>query len=765
MNQLLQEGRYRINHQFASNGQAAVYDAYDTVRNTNVLVKEVSIKINRVMTSTQQEQLKLAFANQAHALTEIKHDSLLHIHDFFSEIGRQYLVMEALDGEELSDLIATRDVRYSLDDMLVWADSILDGLNYLHKFSPPIIHKNIKPNHIKLTPEGKVKLLAFGLADGSDTKVSTNLTADLSKEEIAYSPLEQIWENLDPASQKVISNSYDERSEKSLLEPLDSRSDIYSFGATFYHLLTGRKPVDALERSIEMLDGKHDPLTPPHELKSSIPPEVSDVIMKAMDVKREDRFDSAAILKQILRTAMIRAREREDIEEVNEEREAAEAIRIAGETRNLRGVNPLEKENPFEARQPEVKVEEPTAHENVSSPNIHVSQDAIRAAMLEQKLREAEEQRNAAEQRAAEIERLLKEKESMASSPSIVIEDSLLDLGTASNPNIRPLNTTGKLPKVGTFAFERNSAKDTTSEFVEDDVKAAEPARTESVVEEAAKFTAAEPELPQVVSREPEIVAEPEVHHNETASFDAFEAERFISSTADAEQTEPQSFESQAENIADITYETAIDQAADSQGNAAFEADRSFYVERPFEVYQNDSNTDRSVNFGTETYASEHSEHESTRSSLPMPLIMGGAAVVFLIVVGGIYMMLSGGSAPATEVPKQMAEEVQSTQPAETAVTDPQPAAEPEPQAEVPPAVQTAATEEPAKPQPSFTERDQSISAGESRPVLTEQPIERRNAAPTPAPARQRRPAETTPTRQPAANRRQVTVDDLIRDN
>ena len=72
-NELLQEGRYRINQQFASDGHDTVYEAYDTVRDTNVVVKEIPLKITKVTTLSQQENLKTQFANQAKILTEIKH--------------------------------------------------------------------------------------------------------------------------------------------------------------------------------------------------------------------------------------------------------------------------------------------------------------------------------------------------------------------------------------------------------------------------------------------------------------------------------------------------------------------------------------------------------------------------------------------------------------------------------------------------------------------------------------------------------------------
>ena len=91
-NELLQEGRYRINQPISGDGN--VYEAYDTVRNIKVLVREFPVRLNAVATVSQRETIKLAFANQAKALSEIDHESLLHVQDYFSEIDRQYLVME-----------------------------------------------------------------------------------------------------------------------------------------------------------------------------------------------------------------------------------------------------------------------------------------------------------------------------------------------------------------------------------------------------------------------------------------------------------------------------------------------------------------------------------------------------------------------------------------------------------------------------------------------------------------------------------------------
>ena len=321
-NQLLQEGRYRIDQR--ANGSENVYEAYDTVRHANVIVLEIPVKMNRVMTVSQQESLKVAFSGQAKALTEIQHDSLPPVHDFFSEIDRQYLVIEAIDGPDLSALLAANRRPFSITEVTLWADELLDALNYLHTRKPSIIHRNIKPHNLKLS-NGKLKLLGFGLVNGSDAS---------STDDLRYSPMEHIWPGLDPASQKVITNSYDDRSERILKEPLDARSDIYSLGATLYFLATGVEPVDPLERSIDILEGKLDPLREPTSVNSQIAPEVSDVLMKALEIKRENRYDSALIMRQVLQAAIARVEEREQSVSADQT-EAADMIRRSAEAKNF----------------------------------------------------------------------------------------------------------------------------------------------------------------------------------------------------------------------------------------------------------------------------------------------------------------------------------------------------------------------------------------------------------------------------------------------
>ena len=445
-NELLQEGRYRISQPSTHNGDEKIFEAYDTVRNTNVVVREIPVKLNKVTTVSQRESLQLAFANQAKALTEIEHESLLHVHDYFSEIDRQYLVMEAVEGENLSDLLAARKKPFSIAEVTNWADELLDALNYLHSRKPAIIHRNINPGNLKLGPSGKIKLVGVGVESGADAEFAGSSSAD--GDNLRYSPMEQIWPGLDPASQKVITNSYDDRSERILKEPLDERSDIYSLGATLYFLTTGVEPVDPIERSIEILEGKLDPLREPTKVDSRIPSEISDVLMKALEIKRENRYDSAVIMRQVLKTAITRVREREE-EENREQVETAETIRQAAYAKSEPSAADEQKRIEDEAQRKLLEFEAEQNRREAEADRARLQAEADEAKrqaeaelerqkeLMQRQLREAEEQRLQAEL-SAEHDGLHPEKEEATgaakgvSGRAAVADDDLLEIPVAA---------------------------------------------------------------------------------------------------------------------------------------------------------------------------------------------------------------------------------------------------------------------------------------------------------------------------------------------
>lgn len=419
-NHVLHQGRYRIINSLDQNEWGGMYEAYDTISHTNVVLSESVGLVGKVATPNQLKAIHEAFAGSAKALTEIKHESLVSVQDYFSEIDRQYLVLESVTGSDLTRYLDENEARPALADILSWIDQVLGALNYLHRLSPPVIHRDIRPENIKLTSGMKVKLLtarihpfAGGEAKGREADAnSTN-----------YRPLEQLWNDLDRTSQRVLLNSYDEKAAGVLLRPLDARSDLYSVAASFYHILTRTLPPDALERSIAILDGKSDPLAKPHEIDSSIPPELSDALMRSLAIRRENRFESAAIMSQVMRTAIVRAHEREaqGEKEPRDESSFADLLEIADPTpavavtsdKEVASIEAqLEREQILaEARQREIEAEQARLDEErkrLEQRSRELETEKERQASERERLRlEAEQARERAEQ---ERKRLEKEK-------------------------------------------------------------------------------------------------------------------------------------------------------------------------------------------------------------------------------------------------------------------------------------------------------------------------------------------------------------------
>ena len=299
-NQLLQKGRYRIINSLANDHNVGFYSAYDTVSNANVVLRESVGTGGQGATPAQIESVNAAFMGDAKTLSGVKHDALLSVRDYFSEVDRQYLVMESVEGQDLASLLDSNEKRPAVSDVLKWADQLLDALGYLHNLPKSFIHRDVRPDNIRLTKEYKVKLLTAGLESwvGSSINAIRNYSGDDVM--LHYRPLEQLWNGLDPTSQKVIANSFSEESSRIITQPLDARCDLYSLAATLYHLLSLTLPSDALERAIEMLEGNPDPLQPLSEIEPTVPAQVSAVIMKALSVKREDRFASALEMRNAL---------------------------------------------------------------------------------------------------------------------------------------------------------------------------------------------------------------------------------------------------------------------------------------------------------------------------------------------------------------------------------------------------------------------------------------------------------------------------------
>ena len=406
-NQILHKGRYRIINSLGQDESGGMYKAYDTVSNTNVVLRESVGKLGKVATSTQIEAVNAAFAGDAKALTEITHESLVSVHDYFSEIDRQYLVLEAVTGYDLSKFLQPEEPLPILNDALAWVDQLLNALHYLHRLSPPAIHRDVRPENIKLTSSLKVKLLTERLSTNPGADSNTSPGHTIGSSAFSYRPLEQLWTELDPASQRVILNSYDEKSAGVLLRPLDARSDLYSLAATFYNVLSGTPPCDALERSIAILDGKPDPLQKLSDLDSGIPPEISDVFMRAMAIRRENRFDSAVLMRQVLTTASVRIAERKAEQETKNQEPAFESAETRLERERLKAD---ERQHEIEAEQAALdaernRIEQRRGELDVERERQIAERDRLEHEAQEARMRAEDEQKRLEERLEAEAER------------------------------------------------------------------------------------------------------------------------------------------------------------------------------------------------------------------------------------------------------------------------------------------------------------------------------------------------------------------------
>jgi eukaryotic-like serine/threonine-protein kinase len=260
--------RYVIHGILAQGGMGAIYQAYDQSLNIQVAIKE-----NLVFSDESTRQ----FRREATILAGLRHPNLPRVTDHFviPNYG-QYLAMDFIEGEDLRERVNRMGVLSGEEAIMIGA-SICDALTYLHSRKPPIIHRDIKPGNIKITPDGQIFLVDFGLAKvdqgGQTTIGAQSLTP-------GYAPPEQYGQGT------------------------DTRSDIYSLGATLYGVITGKVPEDGLARAMDSAS-----LTSIRKYNPKVTEALNLVIEKAMSVNLGDRQQTALELKRDLLGASDSARE------------------------------------------------------------------------------------------------------------------------------------------------------------------------------------------------------------------------------------------------------------------------------------------------------------------------------------------------------------------------------------------------------------------------------------------------------------------------
>lgn len=290
------QNRYLVRRELGHGGMGTVYEALDQRLNCVVALKET--------TAGNSEEARRAFEREASLLGNLRHSALPKVMDYFSEGESDFLVMEFIPGEDLAAMIDAHGRPFPQSQVLRWADEVLKVLEYLHGQQPPILHRDIKPSNLKLTHHGEIFLLDFGLAKGTAGGMAT---AAASRSVFGYTPVYASLEQI-------------------LGQGTDPRSDLYSVGATLYHLLSGSPPADAPARFAAMEEDRPDPLEPIEKLNSNALLSVTAVVHRALAINRRHRPADAGEMRRAVQRALIESEAFET--EQRDKVEATETIKF-----------------------------------------------------------------------------------------------------------------------------------------------------------------------------------------------------------------------------------------------------------------------------------------------------------------------------------------------------------------------------------------------------------------------------------------------------
>lgn len=269
--------RYTITSIVGQGGMGSVYKTMDKrLPGRLCAIKEVQPDPNASEEMIAQAQAQ--FLQEASILAQLDHPNLPKVSDFFSDDGRDYLVMDYIPGKDLKEILqdAISNSRVIEEDVaLEWAHQIIDALSYLHNHKPPVLHRDLKPANIKLTPDNRIKLVDFGLAKLLVADDMRTITVIQGQGTALYTPLEQYAGEFDRT---------------------DSRSDIYALGATLFTLLTGSPPASAKERFLSP-----NALKAPAEINPELSRAVSDAIVWSLEMHPDKRPDSAIMFQKALK--------------------------------------------------------------------------------------------------------------------------------------------------------------------------------------------------------------------------------------------------------------------------------------------------------------------------------------------------------------------------------------------------------------------------------------------------------------------------------
>jgi len=273
--------RYKILSHIGQGGMGSIYQAED-LRLEGRLCAIKEVRGDPTLPPETQQQARDQFYREASVLARLDYPNLPKVSDFFSDEGRDYLVMDYVPGRDLKAIMdeARQNGRFLPEsEVLGWAMQLADALEHLHSQDPPIVHRDIKPSNLKLTPNGLLKLVDFGLVKLLLSDEERTVTIVQGVGTAHYTPLEQYGSDSGHT---------------------DARTDIYSFGATLYHLLTNEPPAEANQRFL-----RPAALRLPRSLNPAVSSNTERAISWAMALHPDERPPDIASFREALRSGQM----------------------------------------------------------------------------------------------------------------------------------------------------------------------------------------------------------------------------------------------------------------------------------------------------------------------------------------------------------------------------------------------------------------------------------------------------------------------------
>ena len=263
------QGRYTVRHQLGRGGMGSVYRAFDHRLSLDVAVKEFAPPPG--LRPEELRQLQEQFRREATTLARLNHPGVVNVSDFFEEDGRAFLVMSLVQGENLAERVE-RDGPLPEAAVIRLGMQLLEALNYCHQHQ--VLHRDIKPNNLILLPDSVPILVDFGLV--------------------------KLWNPANPTTHTLMRGMgtphYASPEQYGFVAGhTDSRSDLYSVGATLYYALTAQAPPVATDRML-----RPELMRPLAHVAPWLSPDVAAVVSQALELQPEARFATAVAMHAAL---------------------------------------------------------------------------------------------------------------------------------------------------------------------------------------------------------------------------------------------------------------------------------------------------------------------------------------------------------------------------------------------------------------------------------------------------------------------------------